>query len=294
MRFGLVGTGFWARDVHARVIAQSPGADLVGVWGRRPDAARVIADEHQARAYDDFAALLSDVDAVAFAVPPNVQAPLAIRAALAGKHLLLEKPIAFTREDADALVAAVESTGVASVVFFTWRFDPAVRAWLTELGSPEDWDGATGHWMGNAFAADSPFATPWRRDKGGLWDVGPHALSMLAATLGPIDRVHAEGGLRDTTNLLAHHTSGATSMVTLSIKAPDAAALTDLVVWGARGRSSMPDWDWPSPALEVAVSELIATAASAARDHPCDVRFGRDVLRLVIDAAEQLASAPGA
>jgi predicted dehydrogenase len=288
MRFGLVGTGFWARDVHARALSETPGAELVGVWGRRPEAAGLIADEHNARAYDDFDAMLGDVDAVVFAVPPNVQAPMATRAARAGKHLLLEKPIAFTRGEADDLVEAVAAAGVATLVFFTWRFDPDVRTWLAELGAPADWDGATGHWVGNAFAADSPFATPWRREKGGLWDVGPHALSMLVAALGPIDRIQADSGRRDTTNLLAHHSSGATSMVTLSIKAPDAAALTDLVVWGEQGRRSMPDWEWPAAALGVAVSELIAMAASGQTEHPCDVSFGRDVLFHIIDAAEQL------
>ena len=124
MRFGLVGTGHWARVTHAPAIAATAGAELVAVWGRRPEAVRPLADEHGARAYEDFDALLDAVDAVAFSVPPDVQAPLATRAARAGKHLLLEKPIALARHDADELADAVAAAGVASVVFFTSRFQP--------------------------------------------------------------------------------------------------------------------------------------------------------------------------
>src|SRR5471030_2991716 len=212
MRFGLVGTGYWARVTHAAAIVATEGAELVGVWGRRPEAVHTIADEHGVRAYDDFDALLGDVDAVAFAVPPDVQAPLATRAARAGKHLLLDKPIALSRDDGDALADAVAAAGVASIVFFTSRFQPEVRAWLADVNTTSDWDGATAHWLGNAFGEGSPFDTPWRHEKGGLWDLGPHVLSILIAALGPVDRVAAEAGVRDTANLLLHHASGATSV----------------------------------------------------------------------------------
>src|ERR1700761_6584856 len=101
MRFGLVGTGYWAKITHAPALASTPGAELTAVWGRDPAAAAALAAEHGATAHTDFGAFLDSVDAVAFAVPPHVQAPLAIRAAQAGKHLLLEKPIALSADDAD-------------------------------------------------------------------------------------------------------------------------------------------------------------------------------------------------
>lgn len=289
MRFGLVGTAYWARVTHAAAIAATPGAELAGVWGRRPEAVRALADEHAARAYDDFDALLRDVDAVVFSVPPHVQAPLATRAAQAGKHLLLEKPIALTRGDSDMLAAAVTTAGVASVVFFTSRFQPEVRAWLADVNTAPAWDGATAHWLANAFGEGSPFATPWRREKGGLWDLGPHLLSILIATLGPVDRVSADKGPRDTTNLLLHHAGGATSVATASIEAPDAASVTDLVIWGERGRSWMPAGSLaPEAALGVALAELLAAAESGQVEHPCDVRLGRDIVTVLAKAEDQL------
>lgn len=291
MRFGLVGTGHWARVTHAPAIAAAAGAELVGVWGRRPEAVRPIADEHGARAYDDFDALLDDVDAVAFAVPPNVQAPLATRAARTGKHLLLDKPIALSREDSDALADAVAAAGVASVVFFTSRFVPEVRDWLADVNTTSDWDGATAHWLGDTFGEGSPYAnSQWRRDKGGLWDLAPHLLSIVMVILGPVDRVTTERGPRDTTNLLLHHTSGATSVATVSVEAPAAATVMDVVVWGARGRSWMPPgFGAAQAALGVAVGELMAMVESGQTEHPCGVRFGRDIVDVLAAAEAQLA-----
>ena len=292
MKFGLVGTGHWARVTHAPGIAATAGAELVGVWGRRPEAVRPIADEHGARAYDNFEALLDDVDAVAFSVPPHVQAPLATQAARAGKHLLLDKPIALSRDDSDALADAVATAGVASVVFFTSRFVPEVRAWLADVNTTSDWDGATAHWLGDTFGEGSPYAdSQWRRDKGGLWDLAPHILSIVMAVLGPVDRVTSERGPRDTTNLLVHHASGATTVATVSVEAPPAATVMDVMVWGARGRSWMPPgFDAPPTALGVAVGELMAVAESGQVEHPCDVWFGRDIVNVLAAAADQLES----
>ena len=94
LRFGLVGTGYWARITHAPALASGEGIEFAAVWGRDPGAARTLAAEHGVTAYADFDEFLAGVDAVAFAVPPDVQAGMAAQAAAAGKHLLLEKPIA--------------------------------------------------------------------------------------------------------------------------------------------------------------------------------------------------------
>ena len=181
LRFGLVGTGHWARITHAPALASTAGIDFAAVWGRDARAAGELADRYHATAYDDISGFLANVDAVAFAVPPGVQAPIAIRAARAGKHLLLEKPIAIQAADADALADAVEQADVASVVFFTARFRADVRAWLSEVTATGGWAGGCAVWLGSALRAGNPFNTPWRRDKGGLWDLAPHLISLLWA-----------------------------------------------------------------------------------------------------------------
>lgn len=211
LRFGLAGTGYWARSTHAPALASTDGIEFAAVWGRNAEATRALAGEHNAAAHGDFDAFLSDVDGVAFSVPPDVQAAIAVRAAGAGKHLLLEKPIATSDADADVLVRAVEAAGVASVVFFTARFQPEVRAWLAEVVNQGGWAGGNAVWLGSALGGSSPFDTPWRRDKGALWDLGPHVVSLLWACLGPVVSVTADAGQADVTHLVLHHSGGGTS-----------------------------------------------------------------------------------
>ena len=218
MRFGLAGTGYWAQVAHARALTSTDGAELAAVWGRNPDRTAALAGRHGAAAHADFDEFLAGVDAVAFSLPPDVQSELALRAAAAGRHLLLEKPVALTAASADALADAVAAAGVASVVFFTARFQPDIRAWLTAAsGAP--WSGAQVVWLGSAVNDASPFNTPWRQREGGLWDLGPHALSVLTQALGPVESVLAGGGPGDVAHLILRHAGGASSTVTVTLQA---------------------------------------------------------------------------
>jgi len=215
LRFGLVGTGHWAQITHAPALASTEGIEFTAVWGRDRDAASTLAAAYHATAHSDIEAFLADVDAVAFAVPPDVQAPIAARAAGAGKHLLLEKPIATAEAAADMLAESVENARVASVVFFTARFRPDVRAWLASVTGQDGWAGGCAVWLGSSLLESSPFNTPWRRQKGGLWDLAPHAVSLLWACLGPVVSVTADAGRADVSHLVLHHESGVTSTVTV-------------------------------------------------------------------------------
>lgn len=293
LRLGLVGTGHWARITHAPALASTDGIEFAAVWGRNADAAADLAASYQATAHHDLSAFLADIDAVAFAVPPDVQAPIAIRAASAGKHLLLEKPIAISTADADALAAAVEQAGVASVVFFTGRFQADVRAWEAEVTATGGWAGGCAVWLGSALQPGSPFNTPWRRDKGALWDLAPHVISLLWASLGPVRSVTAQAGLADITHLVLHHDSGVTSTVTVTLSAPMSAEFTELYLWGQAGRSAAPaQTREPVTQLRTALTELAANARSGQASHPCDVQFGREIERVLADAQRQIGAQP--
>src|ERR1700753_4170333 len=98
MRFGLVGTGPWATMTHGPGLAEAHDVELLGVWGRDCAKTKTRSEELVVHAYDDYESLLGDVDAVAFAVPPDVQATMAIAAAQAGKDPLLHKPVAMDAE----------------------------------------------------------------------------------------------------------------------------------------------------------------------------------------------------
>jgi predicted dehydrogenase len=278
-RIGVVGTGYWAEVVHAAGAARHPDVDLVGVWGRDLGKAQALADRHGVAAYDDFDALLAEVDLLTFAVPPQVQAGLALRAAEAGKHLLLEKPLSTDLAAADRLVEAAERSAVSTVVFFTYRFVPYAETWLEGLRGHDLRGGAAWWYVGHA-AADSPFAaSPWRKADGALWDVGPHALSQLLPALGPVTAIAGARGEGDLAQLVLTHESGATSLMSLCMTMPSQAERVGAEFYDEHGWHVRPEQERDvDAAYATALSDLVANIAAGETRHRCDVRFGRDVV----------------
>jgi predicted dehydrogenase len=290
MRFGLFGTGPWAQQVHAPALAAHPAAELVGVWGRNPRKAAALAGEHGATAYPEVDALLADVDAVAVALPPDVQADLALRAARAGKHVLLDKPVAFTTDAAGLIVDEVTARGLASVVFFTSRFVPQIEAFLTDAAATGGWHEARVEHFGSIFQPGNAFgASPWRQaERGGLWDVGPHALSLVLPVLGPVASVTAVDGPRATTHALLTHVGGAVSRLSVSVDAPPVVMRNEAVFFGEAGRAELPTVEWaPVDGYGRAVDALLDAAGGGERP-ACDVRFGASVVA-VLAAADAAA-----
>ncbi|MEU4997984.1 Gfo/Idh/MocA family oxidoreductase [Streptomyces sp. NPDC021622] len=289
LRMGLVGTGPWASSTHAPALAAHPEVELAGVWGRRPDAAAALTSAHAVPAYAEVDELFAVSDAVAFAVPPDVQAPLAARAAAAGCHLLLDKPVATSVAAARDLAAAADAAGVASVVFFTLRFAAPTSDWMARQAATGGWFTGRAEWYGSFYAPDgsSPFDSPWRARRGGLWDVGPHALSMLVPLLGDVTAVTAAAGPADTVHLVLRHSGGASSTAALSLTAPVKASGVSVELRGEAGTTLMPSGGGPLDAFRSAVDALVAAAGSG-RPHACDVRFGLRVTEILARAEEQL------
>ncbi|WP_318205242.1 Gfo/Idh/MocA family oxidoreductase [Streptomyces sp. SCL15-4] len=293
MRIGLLGTGPWARATYAPALAEHTGLEFTGVWGRRPEAAAELAERYGVAAYADVDALLADVDAVAVALPPSVQAELAVRAAGAGRHLLLDKPLAVSAAGGRAVAEAVERAGVASVVFFTTRFQKEPEAWVEEQAARTGWFTARAHWLGAVFTGDSPFAaSPWRREKGALWDVGPHALSVLLPVLGDVGKVAAAArGPADTVHLVLDHATGASSSLTLSLTAPPAAAGAEVELRGEAGVSVMPGSSQGAVAALGRAADALVRAARTGRPHSCDAAFGLRVTEILAAAEDRLTAA---
>ena len=229
------------------------------------------------RAFGDLDELIAAVDAVAFSVPPNVQAELALPAAEAGRALLLEKPLALSVEAAERLVDAVRAP---TVVFFTFRLDPGLAAWYREEVDGRSWDGGSALYLASIFEPGNPFGeSVWRRERGGLWDVGPHALSALLPALGTVERVVAVRGPRDEVHLALAHESGAASSAALSLTAP--ADVNEVVFWGAEGPARRPD----AGNVDRIAAYGAAIDALLTGETTFDARFGLEVVR-VLAAAE--------
>ncbi|MBR8743652.1 Gfo/Idh/MocA family protein [Nocardiopsis sp. MG754419] len=290
-RFGLLGTGHWARETQGAALAAHPEAELVGVWGRDPAKAANLAAHLGTRPYEDVDALIADVDAVAIALPPDVQGDLALRAARAGRHLLLDKPVALDLDVADALVAEAGVRGLASVVFFTHRFSDNVDTFLRTAADEGGWDGARATLFASIFRSDNPYgASPWRREKGGLWDVGPHLLSLVLPVLGPVEEVTALNGPRDSVHVLTRHRDGAVGSFSVTLDAAPEATTFSIDLYGEPGTRAVPGGDrGAAVAFGSAIDRLLDQVAGTPGD-PCDLRFGREVVAVLTAAEESVRS----
>jgi predicted dehydrogenase len=283
LRVGLVGAGPWARAVHAPAIAAHPRTKLVTVWARREAAAAGLAAPYGATVSHSFKELISTVDAVSFAVPPAIQAPLAIHAAKAGRHLILEKPIASTIEEAEQLVAAADDAAVATVVVLLRRFDRGTRDWLEELRRLGGWSGGSVRWLTGALLGGQYSQSAWRHDGGALADVGPHVLDLLDAALGPITTVlSAHRGEPDLWHIVLGHASGATSTASMSMRLPLRPSINDAAVYGLHGYLELPTrTESAQDSFHTLLDEFLAMVHSGQTEHDCDVSRGLHIQRLL-------------
>ena len=125
---GIAGLGM-AGAVMVHAAAAHPDFILRAGADPHPGPREAFARDHNARAYDDMNMLVADpaVEAVYIATPHQFHAPHAILAAEHGKHIILEKPMALTLAECDAIIEAVERHKVHLIVGHTHAFDPAVR-----------------------------------------------------------------------------------------------------------------------------------------------------------------------
>jgi predicted dehydrogenase len=179
-------------------------------------------------------------------------------------------------------------------LFFTLRFIPETQVWLqrvTELGG---WRCGRAEMAFNIFVEGGPFAASlWRREKGALWDLGPHALSLLWPVLGEVHSVVAGAGVGDQVHLIMRHAHGRSSTVSLSLTAPDATTAGTVYVDGESGRDTAPRSSLEIPEMvaahQKALDALIDGAQRADQAHRCDVHFGARVVEVLAAAQQSLA-----
>ncbi|MEU0851277.1 Gfo/Idh/MocA family oxidoreductase [Streptomyces flaveolus] len=227
---GLVGAGPWARAMHAPVLATGPETRLAAVWARRSDAARETAAPYAAHVAASFDDMLEHCEAVAFAVPPAVQAELAPLAAKAGKAVLLEKPLGPDLDSARRVADAVAEAGVVSQFVLTKRYHPTTRAFL-EAARNVDVSGARSCYLHGAFLGGE-MATGWRLEHGALLDLGPHLIDLLDTAVGPIATIRATGDPRRWIELTCEHVNGAVSQASLSGSVHVERAITRVELFG--------------------------------------------------------------
>lgn len=269
------------------MLAAGPETRLAAVWSRRPEAARELAAPHGAEVAESFDALLERCDAVAFAVPPDVQVELAVRAARAGKALLLEKPLALTLEDAERLAREAEDAGVVTQLMLTHRYRGRTEEFLAQARE-FDAMGARVAFLSSAFLR-GPYACAWRREHGALHDLGPHAFDLLEGAVGPIESVTGRGDPRRFVALSCRHAGGAVSDIALSGVAPIDPTVFRLDLYGAKGALA---FDAVAASVEEPWAEFrrrFAEAFRSGQSGPLDVHRGLHLQRVIDQALRALA-----
>jgi UDP-N-acetyl-2-amino-2-deoxyglucuronate dehydrogenase len=195
--FGIVGTGVIAA-MHADAIATLPGARLVAVTDVAAGAATAFAAARGGAAEPDLDALLArgDVDVVCVCVPSGLHAEVGVRAAKAGKHLVVEKPIDVTLEAADRLIEAARTAGVALTVITQHRFDPGLielKRLIGEgaLGRLVLGEASTKWYRTQAYYDSAGWRGSWAMDGGSLMNQGVHYVDLLRWCMGPVTEVTA-------------------------------------------------------------------------------------------------------
>lgn len=143
-RFGVIGTGVWG-ETHLMAYAGHPGVQLAGICDLNEELLRQRAEQYGVEHITtDYRELLADetIDAVSVVTPDFLHREIVVAAAEAGKHVLLEKPMATTVEDCRAMIAAAEAAGVMLMVDFHNRWNPAMwgikeKIVSGELGDPQ-------------------------------------------------------------------------------------------------------------------------------------------------------------
>ena len=228
LRFGLIGVGSVAPR-HVTVIKETPGASLVAVCSRNEEKIKAFARDSGGVAWaTDYREILkrSDINAVAVTLPHDLHEAVCCEAAAAGKHIMMEKPLAITVAECDRMIAACAKAGVTLATCYQGRFDPlpqqlhaAFRA--GKLGRLLLASLHVNWYRDMAYYRSAPWRGKWSSEGGGvLTTQASHGLDMLLWLAGPVESVTAQMAtldheieVEDVVHALLRFKSGALGMI---------------------------------------------------------------------------------
>jgi len=248
LRWGVIGAGGIAdRRTIPEGILPAPNTELVAVNSSSEESTRRIAAKYGVRGYAEAIELLGDVDidAVYIATPNYLHKEQAIAAAVAGKHVLCEKPLAMTVEEAREIAEACREANVMAGVGFMMRHN-VYHQYMKQMAASGE--------LGKIIFARAqltcwypPIDGAWRQDPelgggGVLMDLSVHCLDLLEMILGPIEEVSGYVTTRvhdypadDTNALLLKFESGTFGFVDCAFNIPDEASENVLELQGSQG-----------------------------------------------------------
>ena len=235
MKVAVIGAGAMGRN-HARVYAELPGVEMVGVADADAAVAQSVARRHGGHPYAEYTRLLDELkpDAVTIAVPTVEHFAVAMQVIRRGIHLLIEKPIAYTVEEGERITATARDAGVQLMVGHIERFNPAVIDLKERLAQGE---------LGRVFQIDARRQGPFPArvgDVGVVIDLAVHDLDIMRyISNAEITRVYAETERRihstheDLVSGLIRLDNGAVGTLAINWLTPT--KIRELYVTGERG-----------------------------------------------------------
>lgn len=291
--WGIVGCSDIVQRRAGEAIRSQPQSEIVAFHSRRLDRARDFAEHYGAQAaYDDFDHLLADerIDVVYVATEVDRHAEQAIAAACAGKHVLVEKPMALDVDQCRAMIEAAEESGVHLEVAYYARFLPKPQAMRAVIA-----DGRLGKIVRAVirvigyYNPDPSDPKHWRvSGRGGgnmLADVGSHRLDLLAylmgsrptAVCGFADHLSLPYEAADTETALVRFDNGAHVTVLANANVHHAGRLSSIEIYGTEGSLLTDPWSEEPVRVEGSDAAPIPVEVAANAHFPMIDDFARAI-----------------
>lgn len=223
VRFGIVGCGIIA-EVHAKCLMAIEEARLTALFDPAAAKANAFAEKFGGAVCGSYEELLArqDIDVVCICTPSGLHAEQTVAAARAGKHVVVEKPMAIELPDIDAMLAACEQAGVSLATIFPRRMSPQARyarQLLQEgrLGRLSLCSAYVKLYRDQAYYDSAGWRGTWQMDGGGvMMNQGIHTVDLLQWLVGPVKSLYGQARavlrdieVEDTAVALLHYESGA-------------------------------------------------------------------------------------
>jgi UDP-N-acetylglucosamine 3-dehydrogenase len=194
LKIGVIGAGSIAQHRHLPEYAANQQVEIVAVCDINFERAAEVGEKYGAKAYTDYKELLKsgEVDAVSVCTPNYLHAPISIAALEAGLHVLCEKPMATSKEEAKNMIAAAEKSGKKLMIAHNQRFVPShqkARQLIAsgEIGKIYSFRTAFGHGGPEGWSVEGKEGWFFQKEKafvGAMGDLGVHKTDLIRYILG--------------------------------------------------------------------------------------------------------------
>lgn len=198
-RFGIIGSGVIS-EYHAHAIEAHPGGKIVAVSDIVRESADKFAEKHNCEVIDDWQKMIrrEDIDAVCVCTPTGLHAQQSIAAAIAGKHILVEKTMAIKLQDATEMIHVARDNGVELGVIYQKRTEEApnkIKKAIEDgvFGKLIFGDASIKYWRNQAYYDSAAWRGTWENEGGGSTITqGSHGIDLLLYMMGDVEKIYAK------------------------------------------------------------------------------------------------------